>query len=192
MMRRNSAQFTYISVSAGMNLTFNATNWNVGQMVVLNAAEDEDTTDDHAAFTIASAGLSTQTVNATELDNDLQKLTRCVGETATFSTTPSGPGPFSYLWRKAGLSLDGQTNNSLVLTNVMAGDAGTYSVEVSSGSYTVTKIGMLAVNTSTSVVGPSNQTQSGHHGDLQHRGFRDRSVQLSMEEGRRAVSRPDQ
>jgi subtilisin-like proprotein convertase family protein len=57
--------------------------------------------------------------------------TLCFGTTATFSTTPSGTGPFTFTWKKNGLVLAGQTTNTLTLPRVQASDAGTYSVEAS-------------------------------------------------------------
>lgn len=48
-------------------------------------------------------------------------LSVCQGPTATFSVTPSGSGPFTYVWRKNGVVLPGQTNSTLVISNILAG-----------------------------------------------------------------------
>jgi len=48
----------------------------------------------------------------------------------SFSVTPSGTPPFSYQWRFNGQDLSGETNATLVLTNVLKGQQGTYSVLV--------------------------------------------------------------
>src|SRR5262249_43128228 len=48
----------------------------------------------------------------------LTSLTNCVGTTATFSTVASGSGPLSFVWRKNGGVLGGQTSNTLTLSNV--------------------------------------------------------------------------
>ncbi len=56
--------------------------------------------------------------------------TNCPGTTATLSTTNSGTGPFSFVWRKNGNQITGETNSSLVITNLSATNAGTYIVEV--------------------------------------------------------------
>jgi len=48
----------------------------------------------------------------------------------SFSVTPSGTPPFSYQWRFNGQDLSGQTNATLLLTNVLKGQQGTYSVLV--------------------------------------------------------------
>jgi hypothetical protein len=54
--------------------------------------------------------------------------TACPNGTATFSTTPSGAGPFGYLWIKDGNPLTTQTNSVLVVSPVNAGSAGQYCV----------------------------------------------------------------
>jgi hypothetical protein len=51
-------------------LTFTPANWDVAQTVNIAAAEDDDTTDGQATLTVASSGLSSKTVTATENDND--------------------------------------------------------------------------------------------------------------------------
>src|SRR5262249_33240048 len=56
--------------------------------------------------------------------------TNCPGTTASFNVSATGTG-LSYQWSKGASALAGQTGTSLVLTNVSAADAGTYSVTVS-------------------------------------------------------------
>jgi uncharacterized repeat protein (TIGR01451 family) len=79
----------------------------------------------------------------------LADLTRCPGEAATFATTASGTGPFSYQWRKDGALLPGQTSASLVLPSVSASNAGSYCVEVTGTCNRITNCASLAVNTTT-------------------------------------------
>jgi len=57
-------------------------------------------------------------------------VTNWPGTTASFSVTATGTG-LNYQWYKDSGALSGETNSSLVLTNVGSGDAGTYSVVVS-------------------------------------------------------------
>ena len=60
----------------------------------------------------------------------------CLGGNATFSVVAAGTG-LTYQWRKAGVdlvnggSISGATSNTLTITGVVAGDAGTYDVVVS-------------------------------------------------------------
>jgi hypothetical protein len=135
----------------GTNLTFSSANWSVPQPVVIHAAEDADTTDDNATFMVSAETLPSQTVTVTGLDNDLEHFVRCSGDSVVFTAATSGAGPFIYVWSKDGLALGGQTNNSLTISALMPGDTGEYSVEISSASYSVTKIGSLDVNSATSV-----------------------------------------
>src|SRR5205823_70885 len=64
--------------------------------------------------------------------------TRCVGQSMTFSTTPAGTGPFTFIWRKNGAVISTATNASLVFNNVTTYDAATYSVAVSGACNSVT------------------------------------------------------
>jgi hypothetical protein len=54
------------------------------------------------------------------------------GETATFSVTAGGQGPFAYQWRFEGADLLGATNSTLVLLDLTTNHHGHYSVRVSS------------------------------------------------------------
>lgn len=58
------------------------------------------------------------------------------GNTATFSVATTGTAPFTYQWLKDGLAISGNptaATATLVLNNVQAGDAGSYSVVVGNG-----------------------------------------------------------
>ena len=68
-----------------------------------------------------------------------------VGQNVTFSTTPSGAGPFQFAWRKDGNLLAGETNNALTLVNITSTNAGLYSVEVSGLCNSVTNFSRLEV-----------------------------------------------
>lgn len=61
---------TDITVSGGGTLTFTTANWATNQTVTISAAEDADTTNDTAVITVASAGLTSQNVSLTAIDND--------------------------------------------------------------------------------------------------------------------------
>src|SRR5439155_1022179 len=65
---------TDLSVTNGATLTFTSNNWNVEQAVVLADAEDPDAVNGQATFTVASAGLTNQTITATEVENDVQSI----------------------------------------------------------------------------------------------------------------------
>jgi len=49
-------------------------------------------------------------------------------QTITFNVQAEGPVPLQYQWTFAGTNITGATNSALVLSNVVASDAGTYAV----------------------------------------------------------------
>jgi len=59
-----------LTVVGGGTLTFTTANWNTSQNVTLGAAQDADTTNGTRPFTVASTGLTSVQVNATEVDDD--------------------------------------------------------------------------------------------------------------------------
>jgi hypothetical protein len=68
--------------------------------------------------------------------------TSCPGRTTSFSTIPSGSGPFTYQWRKAGIPINAAANPSaasgtLVLAVVQVTDAGAYDCVVTGACGTV-------------------------------------------------------
>ena len=52
------------------SLTFTSDDWNVGKPVNVSAAQDDDVANGTADFVVSSAGVASQTVTATERDND--------------------------------------------------------------------------------------------------------------------------
>ena len=83
-----------------------------------------------------------------------------VGTPVTFSATVDGSRPFVYRWQKNGANLAddgrivGSATSSLTITNVLAGDAGDYTLAVTNPvSGTVSSPGTLSVGTSGVLVG---------------------------------------
>lgn len=64
--------------------------------------------------------------------------TAALGGSATFSVSASGPGPFTYQWRKDGAAIAGATSATLALNGLVAGQAGNYSVVVTNAGGSVT------------------------------------------------------
>lgn len=80
-----------------------------------------------------------------------------VGQTATFSVTAAGTGPFTYQWQKDTADLPGQTGATLSVINAQTTDAGNYRVVVTGAAGSVTSVAaMLTVNPAP---GPSITTQ---------------------------------
>lgn len=86
----------------------------------------------------------------------LANASACPGGSAMFSTEPSGTGPFSFLWRKGGSGLAGETSNILLLTNVAQASAGVYCVEVIGACNYVTHCAVLTVLTNTAATALQN------------------------------------
>jgi len=61
---------TDLTVSGGSSLTFTTSNWGTNQNVTLAAAQDADTTNGTAVFTVSGTGVTSATLNAQESDDD--------------------------------------------------------------------------------------------------------------------------
>ncbi len=97
--------------------------------------------------TVTNCASLTMSTNASI--SPLADSVKCPGENATFSTTPAGTGPFSFVWKKDGALIPGATLNALTLTNVTAASAGIYCVEVAGACGSATSCAMLTVRTNT-------------------------------------------
>jgi hypothetical protein len=82
-----------------------------------------------------------------------QSQTVCGGN-ATFTVVPSGTGPFTYQWKRGGVNVadansSGATTASLVFTNVVAGNVGSYTCDVinSVGTDVTSSAATLTLNT---------------------------------------------
>lgn len=64
-------------------------------------------------------------------------------QTATFSVSATGMAPVRYQWRQSGDGLVGQTNSTLVLTNLTLSQNGIYSVDVSDAAGTTFSSGAV-------------------------------------------------
>lgn len=89
---------TGLTIASSAALTFTPANWATPQPVLLAAAEDADATDDAASFSVTSAGLTSQVVPLTALDNDAPSialssstLNLVEGTSATFGVALTGP-----------------------------------------------------------------------------------------------------
>lgn len=107
---------------------------------------------------------SNLTVNAPTATTDPVDVSTCEGQTASFSTTASGTGPFSFVWKQGATvlvsgSLGGRvaitntaTTSTLTISNVQAADAGIYTVETTGSCNTATQSATLGVNTAGPVI----------------------------------------
>ncbi|MDB6019247.1 MAG: hypothetical protein JWR19_3736 [Pedosphaera sp.] len=102
---------------------------------------------------VVSDGLFTNATTAditvlagTTTATPLTSLVRNLGGSAIFSTTASGNGPFSYVWKTNGGVVAGQTSSNLTIASIVAADLTTYSVVVSGACDSVTKSALLTTN----------------------------------------------
>lgn len=94
----------------------------------------------------------------------------CEGQTATFTTTASGPGTITFVWKKGATVLNngdlggrvtinsaGNTS-TLTITGAQVSDADTYTVEATGECNTTTQTATLTVNPNTTATDPADQT----------------------------------
>ena len=116
-----------------------------------------------------------QTVSAaisvdTNQTSDPSDQTVCEGQTATFSTTASGPGTITFVWKKGATVLNngdlggrvtitnGTNTSTLSISGTVVSDAGTYTVEATGECNTATQSATLTVNATTQTTDHADQT----------------------------------
>lgn len=120
-----------------------------------------------------TADNQTVTVNITVSANttsDPSDQTVCEGATATFTTTTSGAGPITYVWKKGATVLNngdlggrvtitnGSNTSTLSISGTVLSDAGTYTVEATGNCNTSSQSATLVVNATTTTTDPADQT----------------------------------
>ena len=109
---------TNLTVSAGGTLTFTPGNWNTPQSVVIQAANDFDAVPDAAVFTVASAGLTSRTLTATQTEKDTLGL---VVIPVSLNVTEGGSTNIA-------VRLSAQPTNNIAVTTTRTGGASTLNV----------------------------------------------------------------
>ncbi len=116
-----------------------------------------------------------QTVTAnltidTNQTTDPADQTVCEGQTATFTTTASGPGTITFVWKKGATVLNngdlggrvtitsGSNTSTLSISGTLASDSATYTVEAAGQCNTATQSATLTVNATTATTDPADQT----------------------------------
>ncbi len=94
----------------------------------------------------------------------------CEGQTATFTTSTSGPGPVTYVWKKGATVLNngdlggrvtivsGASTSTLTISNAQPGDADTFTVEATGACGTNSQTATLSVSPNTTATDPTDQT----------------------------------
>ncbi|HRI12512.1 MAG TPA: immunoglobulin domain-containing protein [Verrucomicrobiota bacterium] len=81
---------------------------------------------DYGAIASAFVEVNVMPTTPPSITHQPVSVTRYAGARATFSVAATGSSRFSYQWQKAGANLPGETNSSLVLSNVESPNAGNY------------------------------------------------------------------
>ncbi len=94
----------------------------------------------------------------------------CEGQTTTFTTTASGPGTITFVWKKGATVLNngdlggrvtitsGSNSSTLSISGTVPSDADTYTVEAHGECNTATQSATLTVNPTTTATDPADQT----------------------------------
>lgn len=82
----------------------------------------------------------------------------CQGATANFSTTASGPGPFSYAWTLDGSPFDGDSASIMVPTGSLSIGSHTVMVTTTGACGSVSQSATLTVQAPTGTTDPADQT----------------------------------
>ncbi len=165
----NAITVTAMTVPTGISIT-NITN-NNGTISATVAADCTAVSGDNIVVLKASDGTLTATTNFTVnvtahnlATTALTNKTVFAGDNVTFSTTASGAGPYTFVWKKgttvlsSGITTNG-ANSSLTLNFVQAADIGTYTVEVTGACTTVSKTATLTVITPTLSINDVTQNE---------------------------------
>src|SRR6185369_5931992 len=93
----------------------------------------------------------------------------CEGQTATFTTTASGPGTITFVWKKGATVLNngdlggrititsGSNTSTLSISGTVPSDSDTYTVEATGQCNTATQSATLSVNAATHTTDPADQ-----------------------------------
>lgn len=82
--------------------------------------------------------------------------TLVVGSSTTLNTVTAGTPPFTYTWRKNGVTIPGQNANTITLNPVSLTDAGVYSVQINGGFGNVTNSATLSLANPPSLTAQKN------------------------------------
>ncbi len=116
----------HITVTDGSNLVFSTINWNSNQTVTISAATDPDTTDGWATIECSSPGIATNSVMATEVDDDepIEEITSNARVLFDFGRVE---GPTAGNWN----NITTPTNVAMVITNAVDENGDVTSIDLS-------------------------------------------------------------
>ncbi|MFG1946009.1 glycoside hydrolase family 6 protein [Nonomuraea sp. NPDC048826] len=144
---------TDLTVSSGASLTFTPSNWNTPQTVTLAAAQDSDTASGTAAFTVGGSGVTSATVNASEIDDDSSQEQSLIVTPTAVTVLEGGTGTYT-------VRLAAQPSGNVTVTS--AAGSGDSDLTVSSGaSLTFTPSNWNTAQTVTLAAAQDSDTTAG-------------------------------
>lgn len=130
---------TDLAVAGGAALTFTPANWNVNQNVTIAAANDADSLNGSANFTVAAANAASVSVAATEADKDVV-VSGCAVEFATSNDWGSGQVPNITLRNTGTAPINGWSLSWTESNDVTLGSAWSATVVQSGRSFVATPL----------------------------------------------------
>ena len=148
-----SLSYNLTGVTTGTGTSLNNVNLNVGTTTVTWTAIDIKSNSSSCSFDVViteAPAITTQPVTQTV----------CLNGSVTFSTVASGTPAPTFQWRKNGADISGETNSTLIINPVLAGDAANYDVVVTNSCGTATSAPASLTVTTPPVITqqPANQT----------------------------------
>ncbi len=156
------------ATNATLTLT-SVTTSNAGTYTVVATNSTGTTTSSNAVLTVNTPQGAAPTITVQPLSQ-----TVAPGGSATFTVTATGPGALSYQWYKNGTAIAGATGASYSVASAAVGDAGTYTVAITSSQGTVTSssaVMTVGTNSASRLANLSARAQVGTGGDVLIVGF---------------------
>src|SRR5205823_5998710 len=140
---RAGGQITFpaqVSPNAGFGVSF------TNSAQVLSAENDLNYSDDTSTLVTTTVGCAQPSVSSSPAS-----LTRCSGDSITFTPVVNGTGPMTYQWLKNGSNIPGETGSSCTIAAISTADAGAFSVVITNLCGSATSVSTtLIVNTNVS------------------------------------------
>ena len=118
-----SKTYTLTGVTSGTRNSLNNVELNVGTTTVTWTAKDANNITSTCNFDVVIT-------QSPEVTTSPLSQSVCLNGSVTLTAVATGTPTPTYQWRKDGVNIPGATNATLTLTSIVAGDAGTYDVEV--------------------------------------------------------------
>jgi disulfide bond formation protein DsbB len=149
-----SGVLSYQWMKNGINITgANSPTYTINNTNAADAATyTVEVTGDCGAVGSSPAILSIN--NSTTINSQPADQSVCPGATASFSVSAAGSGALTYQWKKNGVNISGASSPTYTISNATAGDAGNYTVDVTSlcgtttsGTATLSLLNATQINT---------------------------------------------